>query len=313
MSSEDYYFWLYGLAEALALCLVAALVFAYKWWKLFQASRRLERACFTMASLLEQRGERARQDAMQGKPLQEDWAMSCKALAALFAQQRLEDAEAWEAVLGTLGLSIAKLAPREPQPPAPQSGPTETVAYLEASAPMEDGAVPPAAGLAMPELDAEIGRLLDQHSRGMATLDESRSTAADLRRKCEEIRLANQNLRAKLESVAKQDRTGQLRQILDEVEQSNLDLQQMAFAAEHQHKGLGAQLDALGQQIHNLQLTIRNYRKSLQKLLLERDALVQENKEHLKQLEAKTRLIERLNRNYDALRREYTKLYEATR
>ncbi len=312
--NEEYYLRLYGLAEALALCLAVALFFGYKWWKLFQANRRLERACAQMPILLKQRSERAKLDSKLGKPAQESWAAHCKALAALFERRRIDRTEDWEAALETLGQSLAKLTPAEP--PAPQPSPVATTAI---AATPEEGAAPEpdppaaAAGLAMPELDAEIGKLLDQHSRGVASLNESHTATMDLRRKCEDIKLANQNLRIKLESVAKQDRTGQLRQILDEVEQSNLDLQQMALAAEHQHSGLGAQLDALGQQIHNLQITIRNYRKSLQKLLLERDALIGENKEHLRQLETKTRLIERLNRNYDALRREYTKLYEATR
>jgi DNA repair exonuclease SbcCD ATPase subunit len=311
----DYYFWIYGLAEALALSLVAAVVFGFKWWGLRRERHQMERVCQEVLGSLEEELEAARKDPMRRPELRDGRVACFHALSAPFQRGRFCEAEAWQDTLDILNRSFDELArstlPSLPPEATPAAEAIESRPSGKGAGSDEEPEV--GAGFACPELETEIDLLLTQHNRGVATLAASRGVAVDMKRKCEDIRLANQNLRVKLESVVKQDRSGQILQMLDEIELSNHDLQQMMFATERHHSNLGPQIDALGQQIRNLQLTVKNYRKSLQKLLLDRDALAEEKKEFVKQLEAKTKLVERLNRNYDALRREYTKLYEATR
>ncbi len=309
----NYYLWLYSLAEALALSVVVAAIFGFKWWGLRKQSSRLEHARKEVLARLDREIAGCGKYPPRRLELREGRIACFKALSAPFQVGKLGEAGVWREVLDDLGRSFDKLAQAAPPSPPPGLPPLVTAEESEPAEKAEESDTEEVENFDYPELDTEIDALLSQHERGVATLSANRKVTGDLKRKCEEIRQANQNLRDKLASVAKQEHGGQLQRMLDEVEQSNLDLQQMVFATERHHSNLGPQLDALGQQIRNLQLTIRSYRKSLQKLLLDRDALAQEKKELIKQLEAKTKLAERLNRNYDALRREYTKLYEATR
>ncbi len=308
---QDIYFWIYGLSEALALCLAAIALLGFHWQRQRKQRSLMERAWREVLKRLDEEVETAQKDPQRRLELRDIRVACFKAFSAPLQSGRTGEAKVWYQAIDNLNQSLDKIVSRPPRADAPPD--PESDLEPEPTGESEQDWDGQALEASCPDLDTEIGLLLSQHDRGVATLHASRGVAIDLTRKCEEIRLANQNLRVKLESVAKQDHGGHIQRMLDEIEQSNLDLQQIAFATERHHSSLGPQLDALGQQIRNLQLSIKNYRKSLQKLLVDRDALAEEKKALAGQLETKIKLIERLNRNYDVLRREYTKLYESTR
>ena len=91
--------------------------------------------------------------------------------------------------------------------------------------------------------------------------------------------------------------------------QSNLAFMQAAYNAERNINSLEQQFDDFEERIHNLQVSVNNYRKSVHKLVTERDLLIEEKQQFITQLELKDKVIARLNRNYETLRREYTKIY----
>lgn len=291
--------WIYLLAEALLVSLGLAGFFGYRWWRLHSERRLLIRICEQVSAHLGEAIAAAQNDPLHRPELRQAEVACLSALLPPFSDLRLADVAAWDDIFAGLHTTFDVLGRQL----------TPLPAEADAAGPMEDAPE----GFCPEELDQALAGLLNQHDQGLATLVASRDVTVDMKRKCEDIRQAHHNLRVNLESVAKLDRGGQLQPLLTDIEKSNLELQQMVFSLERAQGSLGPQLEALGQQVHNLQATVQNYRKSLPKLVLERDSLAEEKKELLKQLEAKIKLVDRLNRNYEVLRREYTKLYQATR
>jgi DNA repair ATPase RecN len=298
------YVWIYGLAEALLLSVLLNIFLVVQWWRRRRAAKRLERAHETVGDLIREEISAATNDPEYQPDLRNYKLEYLNALLVPFQKKRTDDISNWIHLLRTLHESFSKL--------------TKRGAKLEGEQPFAANGEEPAEFSGEPmsataHFDSEIDALLAQHQLSLAALTSDRSATSELKRKCEDIRRVNNNLKVQLESIAKTDSSGQIQQLLDQIEESNFELQQMVFAIDRNHGHLGPQLEAMGQQIHTLQLTIKNYRKAMQKLITERDDLVEEKKSLLKQIDARTKLCERLTHNFDALRREYTKLYEATR
>lgn len=293
--------WIYVLVEVLVISLGLTGFFGYRWWCLHAERQLLIRICEQVAADLAETIAAIRNDPLRRPELRNAEIACLSALTPPFADLKLADVGAWDDIFASFHATFDQLA-RQLTPLLAE--PSTEDANLG-----EDDATP----VDPQELDSALAGLLAQHDQGLATLNASREVTVNMKRKCEDIRQAHHNLRVNLESVSKMDRSGQLQPLLADIEKSNLELQQMVFSLERAQGSMTPQLEALGLQVRNLQATVQNYRKSLPKLVTERDSLAEENKDLNKQLEAKIKLVDRLNRNYEVLRREYTKLYQATR
>ncbi|SMF93488.1 hypothetical protein SAMN02949497_0770 [Methylomagnum ishizawai] len=300
MNQNDYV-WIYILAEALLVSLGLMGFFGYRWWRLRSERRLLIRICGQVAEHLTESIEAVQKDPLRYPEFRQAEAACLSALLPPFADLRLADVEAWDDIFANIHALFDLLARRLAALPA------ET--HQGAGKPTDDDME----RADIQEWDAAFAEFLSQHNQGLTFLAATRDVTADIKRKCEDVRQAHHNLRVNLESVVKMDRGGQLQPLLADIEKSNFELQQMAYSLERAQGNMAPQLETLGQQVRNLQLTVQNYRKSLPKIVQERDRLAEEKGDLTKQLEAKVKLVDRLNRNYETLRREYTKLYQATR
>lgn len=301
----NHYVWIYGLAEALAVTLVLAVVFGVKWWRLRQERQRLAQTCKLIARAIKEDIEANQYKSTSRPELRNGRIGYLKALFKPFRSGRLDDEDAWREVLESLdqcfdGLrqsTRAATGKQEPVPPA-----------IGAKSPALDTEA--AASRATLETNADIDGLMNQYQISLSALNANRQVSADLQNRYVQLEQANEELRAQLGSS---ETGGPLRQMLDTFEQRNLEFMQIAFSAERNQAILQQELNALEEHIHNLNVTIKNSRKSAHKLLLERDALTEENQRLIEHQQSTDKLVVRLNRNYDALRREYTKLYEGSR
>lgn len=302
----SYYVWIYGLAEALAATLVLTVVFGVKWWRLRQERQRLAQTCKLIASAIKDDVEASQYPSTNRPELRKGRAGYLKALFKPFRSGRLDDEEAWKDVLESLDQCFDELrqttrsaADNAQQAPAPPAARTSALDGLAAS-------------LASSETGADIDGLLNHYQASLSALNASRQFSTDLQNHYSELQRASEELRMQLGSGAYSEMSGPLRQMLDTFEQRNADFMQIAFSAERNQAILQQELNGLEERIHNLNVTIKNSRKSAHKLLMERDALAEENQRLIEHQQSTDRLVARLNRNYDALRREYTKLYEGS-
>lgn len=310
---QDIYFLIYGLIEALILCLVATAFFGFKWRKYRKERLRSELAWGEILDRLDEEVE-ALQKNPQRRPELRPLRLACfKAFAAPLEHGQVGDPKVWHRAIDELNQSLDEIVPHiklvEPAlAPKPQTIASEAEKLEQPKEDLsEDAAETP-----FPELDTKIDLLLSQHGSSMEVLYASQKVADDLKQKCDELRLANQNLRMKVEAIAKQNRSGQLQQTLDEMEKNGVCLKEVALANTRHNNNLKFQLDELGQQIRDFQLSIVDYRKLEIKLLGDRHYLLSENEELSAQLKGKNKLIDRLNGKIEVLRREYTILYEST-
>jgi len=310
---QDIYFLIYGLIEALVLCLVAAAFFGFKWWKYRKEHLLSELAWGEILDRLDEEAE-AVQNNLQRWPELRLFRLACfKALAAPLEHGQVSDSTVWHRAIDELNQSLDQIVPRlklvePPLTPEPQTLTSESEKLEQPEEYLsEDTAETP-----FPELDTKIALLLSQHESGVEILHANQKVAVNLMQKCDELQLANQNLRTKVEAAAKQDRNGQIQKMLDEMEKNGAYLKEVALATTRHNSNLKFQLDELWQQIQSFQLSIVGYRKLETKLLGDRHDLLSEIEELNAQLKGKNKLIDRLNGKIEVLRREYTILYEST-
>ena len=151
-------------------------------------------------------------------------------------------------------------------------------------------------------LDFDVDALLEQYQVGLATFSASRETTAELKRKCLSLERTKRNLRSRVESLSHPDSSVRLREAIDELESNNSELLQLVHDTERHYNALALEFSEIEKKTHNLRLTVVDYRKLVQALLLERDSLAEQKKQLIAQVGS-------LNRNYDSLRLEYFKLY----
>lgn len=297
----SHYVWVYGLAEALALVLILAIVLGVKWWRL----RKERQAWLTLAQrvdhLLEDEITRVRDTPTKRSELRDGWIATLLALSKPFRTERLTEEAVWQEAVGAIqrcfeGLAHATASPNA-SPPArqPETAPVQ----------IQD------AGFDSPSMDTDLDALLQGYQEGRSALSSNQSTGSELKVKYSELKQISEGLLARVESIGRGGEVDvlALRQELDVFMQSNLAFMQAAHNAERNINFLEQQFDDFEGRIHNLQVTVNNYRKSVHKLVTERDLLIEEKQQFITQLELKEKVIARLNRNYETLRREYTKIY----
>lgn len=296
-----HYVWIYGLAEALVLVLILAIVLGIKWWRL----RKERRAWLTLTQRVEHLivDEIARvRDTRTNRPeLRDGWIATLHALSKPFRHERLTEDEVWQEVIGAIDRCFEGLARTTASPGAQPARHPET-----APAPSRE------AGFDSPDMESDIDALLQHYQQGRTVLSDNQSNGGDLKIKYQDLKLVSDNLLDRIAAIGQGSEVDvlALRQELDVFMQSNLAFMQAAHNAERNLNFLDQQFDDFEGRIHNLQITVNNYRKSVHKLVTERDLLIEEKQQYITQLELKDKVIARLNRNYETLRREYTKIYK---
>lgn len=296
------YAWIYGLAEALALVSVLAVVLGAKWWRLRQERQGWLALGKRIDTLLDAAIVRAR-DAKTTRPeLRDGQIAALRALSKPFQQNRIGDDGAWHEAIGVIERCFAGLA--------------KTTSGIQTAAQPEypsntQSVTSPDSDINAPKMDSDIDALLTHSRLGRSQLAASQSSGLELRQRHQELEQVNAALLAHLESISQGETVDMtaLRQELDLFMQSNHALIQAAYKKDRNLNFLEQHFDDLEKRIHNLQVTINNYRHSVVKLITERDLLLEEKQRYLSQLEIEKKVIARLNRNYDALKREYTKSY----
>jgi hypothetical protein len=298
--TTSHYIWIYGLAEALALVLIVTIVLGIQWWRL----RKERRSWLTLAErvdrLITDEIIRARDTHTKRPELRDGWIATLHALSKPFRHERLAEDEVWHEVVGAIdrcfeGLARTTASPRVQSARQPETTP----------APIQD------VGLDSPGMESDIEALLQDYQQGRTTLSENQSNGGDLKIKYQDLKLVSDGLLDRIQAIGPGSEVDMLvlRQELDVFMQSNLAFMQAAYNAERNLNFLEQQFDDFEGRIHNLQVTVNNYRKSVHKLVTERDLLIEEKQQYIAQLELKDKVVARLNRNYETLRREYTKIY----
>lgn len=307
--SLTHYVWIYGLAEALAVAVLVAAILGSKWWRLRREHLAWLSACERIDGLIHEEIARARDKPTARPELRDSQILALRAVSRPFRHCQLAEEDTWSEALDQLdrcfeglrqttsgltamGHRATSKAPGTPAPEHPES--------------LEDE------GLSSPEMDSEIEALLAQNRLGRSAFSLHRESGVDLKQRYRDLLHVNQGLRGRIDSLAQTGTTDPLREELDAFLQSNLAFMQAAFATERNFNLLEQQFDDFEERIHNLQVTINTYRKSVHKLVTERDLLNDEKLQYLTQLDLKEKVIARLNRNYENLRREYAKIYGVT-
>ncbi|MBK1693834.1 hypothetical protein CKO09_03640 [Chromatium weissei] len=158
------------------------------------------------------------------------------------------------------------------------------------------------------KLDSVIGDLMSHFQAANSAITDNQEATSEMKNKFQNLQLVNQELRSMLES----DKTSEILEKFDAFEQMNTVFMRTLAVKERNYKILVKEHESLEVYIHNLQVTVTNYRKAIQKLLVKQSTLAEENKLLLEQQESNNHLVTRLNRNYETLRNEYTKLFETT-
>lgn len=294
--SPTHYVWIYGLAEALALSLVLTALFGIQWWRLRRDRQKMEPTCRAIAGMLKEEIDRIKNRPTARPGLRKSQTAYLTALSKPFKQRQLVDEDAWKAVVENLGQCFDDLT-------------RTTQEMSEPDHPSALDASDDTAGLSTAELDLGIDSLLTGYQTGKSAIETNREATAELKRNYQQLQLANRNLRQKLQM----DKNSELWQLFETYERENAVFMKTLSAKERNYNLLVKEFEALRERLQHLQATIDNYRKSVHKLLLERSGLDEENKQLREQREVTDRLVTRLNRNYDTLRNEYTKLFETIR
>lgn len=295
----SHYVWIYGLAEALALVLIVTIVLGVKWWRLRKERQDWLRLAERIDHMIVDEIARARDTRTKRPELRDGWIATLHAIAKPFRHERLAEEAAWQEVFGAIDRCFDGLARSAPNPIAPTAKPETTAIQFQADA------------LSSPNMEADIDDLLQQYQQGRSAISASQFTEVDLKSKYSELKQISEGLLARIATIGQGGDVDvlALRQELDLFMQSNLAFMQAAYNAERNINSLEQQFDDFEGRIHNLQVTVNNYRKSVHKLVTERDLLIEEKRQLITQLELKDKVIARLNRNYETLRREYTKIY----
>jgi chromosome segregation ATPase len=305
MTSLSHYVWIYGLAEALALSLILTTLFGVGWWKLHQDRKKLELTCKKIAGMLKEDIDDISQKPTTRPELRNVRVSYLKTLAKPFKKRQLNDEQVWKDVLETLERSLDALM----QTTRSASEPDHQALKITNGADAIHADSADTDELSADTLDSELDRMLAGYQAGKSAIETNREATVEMKRHYQELQLANQKLRQKLQV----DKTSELWQAFDTYEQSNAAFMKTLSVKERSYNLLVKEYESLQEHIHNLQVTISNYRKSVHQLILERSTLTEENKQLLEQHEVTNRLVVRLNHNYDTLRNEYTKLFETTR
>ncbi|WP_200153255.1 hypothetical protein [Chromatium okenii] len=300
-----YYISVYSLAEALVLSIILTLFFGIQWWRIRRVHHHYEAFCAAGLALFKQDIQRLHAFPNARTELQDSHIAVLKMLAAPFKTEQLQTLAAWEHILQQLEQHYEHLAQ------VTQSRAPHPIAHAQSDCDLASCNHDELhhSGIATEQLDAAVGELLSQYQATTATIALNQEATAEIKHNFEALQLANQELRSRIQ--VNQDR--EIREKLDAVEQSNAAFMRALAVKERNYKLLIKEHETLQIHIHNLQISITEYRKAVHKLLLKQDSLIEENKLLREQNDSTTKLVGQLNRSYDTLRNEYTKLFETTR
>lgn len=296
------YVWLYSLAELLAVVLLVAIVFGIKWWRL----RRERRTWLGLSERIERLIDNeiaATNSKHADRPELRDshLAILC-AIAKPFQDERLTEDQAWSEVIGLIDRYMTALTQVTARPT------NQRTAAPPAATPAEQTAANEAAAAAESQEFELINGMLQQCQRGRSTLPEGEN----LQRTYQDMIQTQEQLLARVRAAREgcQLDMDALQADLTTATENNSAFMQAAHTTERNIQQLEQIFEDFETRIHNLQVTINTHRKSAQKLITERNSLQQDKELLLGQLAIKEKIIARLNRSYETLRREYVKIYE---
>jgi len=297
------YFWFYGLIELALILLVIAMLFALAWWRLWRERRRLKQVCRRVDVLCSQALQGARDERLAVDERQQTHLACLQSLRTPFRRQQLADDALWSDLLNQIQDLAKAGAYVERVEVAAPSVAVESPAEEAEQSDSEEAV----------ELDQQIETVYAQYQAGRQALLATREAKAELEQRYAELLDADQQLSQRLQNLKRDEsEISWLRRELDHFVRSNQDFMRAAVTSECSQRALESEFSALVERIGAMQDSLTRYRQSNHKLLLDRDALAEERKRLLMQLKMNERLVARLNRNYNALHREYTRLYEST-
>ncbi|SDX85942.1 hypothetical protein SAMN05421644_11636 [Allochromatium warmingii] len=293
------YVWIYSLAEMLAVVLVVAIVFGIKWWHLRQERRTWLGLSVRVERLIDDEIAATNSKHADRPELRDSHLAILCAIAKPFQDERLTEDQAWSEVIGLIDRYITALTQVTARPT------TQRTAAPPAATPAEQTAANAAAESREVEL---INGMLQQCQRGRSTLPEGEN----LQRTYQDMIQTQEQLMARVRAAREgcQLDMDALQADLTTATENNSAFMQAAHTTERNIQQLEQIFEDFEARIHNLQVTINTHRKSAQKLITERNSLQQDKELLLGQLAIKEKIIARLNRSYETLRREYVKIYE---
>ncbi|GEM_PF-6825059 len=302
-----YYISVYSLAEALILSLVLTLFFGVQWWRMRRTQRQYEQICEAVTALFKQEVHRLQEVPNTRIELRENHVAVLKMLAAPFKTRQLFSLSHWEKVIQKLDHYYEILAQVTQYHPVHPT--THATAGLFEFAATSNADELHHSGLVTERLDSAVDDLLSQYQTATTAIAANQEAVMEMKQHFEAMQLANQELFARVQN----SRDRELREKLDAFAQSNEAFMRALAIKERNYKILVKEHEELQVHIHNLQVSITEYRKAVHKLLLKQDDLLEENKLLREQNDSTTKLVGQLNRSYETLRHEYTKLFETTR
>lgn len=293
MASFANYVWIYGLAEALALAVLAAIVFGVKWWRLQQQRNKLTRTCHAIAAML--REEIAKKKShMTTTHESRDYQIAClQTLMQPFQKKTVDEEQVWKNVLNNLDNHFDELLRTTCDLAALKND--DEINFTHGSEFLEEDYAEVDNELSSLKMDADIDAILSQYQIDMETLAANQKLNEELKQKYQNLEHANQDLQSEINEITQLELNSPLGQQLDAFRKSSLEFMRQASVAKSHCNSLSQQIDVLEAHLHHHQVNINHYRKSVHKLLINRDTLAKEKKQLIAQIKETNRLVARLN------------------
>lgn len=301
--SLAYYTSIYSLIEALIVSLVVTVFFGFNWWKMYRLQKRQMQIDDRIVEHFKAEIARTKELPTVRPELQDVHVLLLKAIGTPFKKHQVSKLDSWDEVINQLARYCENLAQTTFAKHHPG---VITQKEMDVYAPEIELAEENE--LSAEKLDTVITDLMAHYQAATSAIAANQEATAEMKTKFQKMQLANQEFRA----IIQGDKTNELLEKFDAYEQMNAMFMRTLATKERNYKILIKEHELLEVYVHNLQVTITNYRKSIQKLLIKQNSLAEENKLLLEQQESNNHLVTRLNRNYETLRNEYTKLFETT-
>jgi hypothetical protein len=284
--------------------LIATVFFGFNWWKMYRLQKRQMQIDDIIVKQFKTEIAKINELPVTRSELNDVHVLLLKSIGIPFKKHRVNQIDSWNEVIHQLARhfdNLTQTTQPNSQSNAIAAKDANASVYTPKSEVVEDE-------LPAEKLDSIITDLMLHYQAATSAIANSQEATIEMKGKFQNLQLANQELR----SIIQSEKTGELLEKFDAYEQINTVFMRTLAVKERNYKVLVKEHEMLEVYIHNLQVTVINYRKSMQKLLIKQASLVEENKILLEQQESSNHLVTRLNRNYETLRNEYTKLFETT-
>ncbi|MBV5309431.1 hypothetical protein [Chromatium okenii] len=299
-----YYFSIYGLLEALIVSLIATMFFGFNWWKMYRLQKRQVQIDNSIVEQFKAEIIRIHELPATRPELNDVHVLLLKAIGMPFKKHQANQIDSWNEIIHQMERyfeNLTQTTQANSQSNSITLKNTDTDVYAPENEVVDDE-------LSAESLDSAITDLMSHYQAANSAILNNQEATEEMKVKFQNLQLVNQELR----SIIQSEKTSELLEKFDAYEQMNAVFMRTIAVKERNYKSLVKEHEMLEVYIHNLQVTVTNYRKSIQKLLIKESSLVEENRLLLEQQESNNRLVTRLNRNYETLRNEYTKLFETT-